>query len=70
MKSQNLEGYITRSFKTVTDSKPTYEIRHAAVKAKVVSEHEFEDATFKLTTGDYQRLMELVVQNLEKAKVI
>jgi dipeptidyl-peptidase-3 len=67
-KEKNIEGYINRAFKTLSaDGKVTYEIRNAAVESKVVSEEEFEGSMFKVTTGDYSPLMNLVCENLLKA---
>ena len=67
-KLRNLEGYINRALKTVDgNGKNVYEIRNAAVNRAVLSEEEFEDASFRVTTGDYSPLLALVNENLKKA---
>ena len=43
--------------------------RHAGVNNSTFFEEEFEGAKFKVTSGDYAPLMELVNENLEQAVV-
>ena len=43
--------------KTVEGDKVVYDIRHAAVESRVLSEEQFQGATFRVTTGDYQELL-------------
>jgi dipeptidyl-peptidase-3 len=52
-----------------TDGKPIYEIRHAAVLESVLAPfEEFEDSYFNVTTGDFGPLLNLVNEELAKAK--
>jgi len=67
LKHKSIEGYINRVLKTIENGKTVYEIRHAAVENSQLSEEEFEGNTFRVTTGDYQELMEKVCQNLKEA---
>ena len=51
------------------DGKDVYEIRNAAVEKSVLLEKvEFQGSYFTITTGDYDGLLNLVVQNLGLAK--
>lgn len=74
MKKYNLEGYNNRLFKYVDGSKVTYEIRMASVLEKhedepfLLPDTIYEGCTFRVTRGDYSGLLDLVCQNLEKAK--
>jgi len=67
MKVKNIEGYINRVIKTKENDKVMYEIRHAAVEEKELFREEFEGCLFKVTTGDYNELLEKVSDNLEMA---
>jgi len=67
MKTKNLEGYINRVIKTEDAGKIVYEIRHAAVEEKELYREEFENCIFKVTTGDYNELLDKVCENLELA---
>jgi len=67
MKKKNLEGYINRVIKTQEDGRLVYEIRHAAVEERELYKEEFEGCVFKVTTGDYNELLDNVCQNLELA---
>jgi len=67
MKTKNLEGYINRVIKTEDAGKIVYEIRHAGVEDKELYREEFESCMFKVTTGDYNELLEKVCENLELA---
>ena len=51
LKHKNIEGYITRVIKTVVDGRTVYDIRHAGVEEKLISEEKFSGNTFKVTTG-------------------
>lgn len=67
LKHKNIEGYINRVIKTVEGDKVVYDIRHAAVESSVLSEEEFQGATFMVTTGDYQELLAKVNENMLEA---
>ena len=67
MKSKNMEGYINRVIKTEAGGQTTYEIRHAAARDQEISREEFEGCVFKVTTGDYNQLMEKVCDNIKLA---
>jgi len=67
MKKKNLEGYINRVIKTKEDDRVVYEIRHAAVEDRELYKEEFEGCVFKVTTGDYNELLDNVCKNLELA---
>jgi hypothetical protein len=60
---------MNRVLKNVSNDKVTYEIRHAAIREKVLFTDAFEGAIFIVTTGDYAPLMSLVNKNLKQAKV-
>lgn len=68
LQSKKIEGYMNRAIKTEKDGQVRYEIRHAGVTEKELSEEVFEGATFVVTTGDYSKLMALVNENLAEAK--
>ncbi|XP_017761362.1 PREDICTED: dipeptidyl peptidase 3 [Eufriesea mexicana] len=81
MQSKGLESYNTRCFKTVkeqNDSKASgnmnvYEIRLASVETNndsdiTLPEEVYKNAKFKITRGDYSKLLIPVVSNLQKAK--
>merc|ERR1712013_535600 len=67
MKKKNLEGYINRVIKIQEGDRNVYEIRHAAVEEKELYKEEFEGCVFKVTTGDYNELLDNVCKNLELA---
>jgi dipeptidyl-peptidase-3 len=66
-KTKSLEGYINRVIKTVEGGKTCYEIRNAGVADTVQIEEDFEGCKMKVTTGDYQGLLDRVAINLEEA---
>ncbi|XP_046434394.1 dipeptidyl peptidase 3 isoform X1 [Neodiprion fabricii] len=80
MQSKGLESYNARCFKTVqpaTDAgkkgSVTYEIRLASVMTEddpkiTLPEETFEESKFRVTRGDYSKLLIPVVDNLRKAK--
>jgi len=68
MKAKNLEGYINRVIKTKEGEKVVYEIRHAAVEEKELFREEFEGCLFKVTTGDYNELLDKVSENMAMAE--
>jgi len=67
MKAKKMEGYINRVIKTKENEKVVYEIRHAGVEEKELYREEFEGCLFKVTTGDYNDLLNKVCENLELA---
>merc|ERR1719180_213033 len=66
-KTKSLEGYINRVIKTVEGGKTCYEIRNAGVADTVQIEEDFEGCKMKVTTGDYQGLLDRVAINLGEA---
>ena len=66
-KTKNIEGYINRVIKTDEGGKVTYDIRHAAAKDADLLSEEFEGCSFKVTTGDYNELMQKVCDNIKLA---
>ncbi|CAK9809003.1 Dipeptidyl peptidase 3 [Anthophora plagiata] len=76
MQNKGLEPYNTRCFKIANkenESMDMYEIRLASVKTDTdpnitLSEEVFKNAKFKITRGDYSKLLVPVVDNLKKAK--
>uniref|UniRef100_A0A646QCZ7 Dipeptidyl peptidase 3 n=1 Tax=Hemiscolopendra marginata TaxID=943146 RepID=A0A646QCZ7_9MYRI len=75
MKSKNIEAYNSRVFKH-DDPKGKYEIRLASIKStsdeeekNLLGTFEFEGKTVIITRGDYSQLLDLVNENLEKAKI-
>lgn len=73
LKLKQIEGYISRTFKTVSnDGRISYEIRIASVECDshngITSEAEqFKGAWFQFTRGDYSPMLELVNSNLLEA---
>ncbi|XP_076656909.1 dipeptidyl peptidase 3 isoform X1 [Halictus rubicundus] len=73
MQQKGLESYNARCFKTVaSDNTNSYEIRLASVKTDddpkiTLPEEVFKDSKFKITRGDYSKLLDAVVNNLQKA---
>ncbi|XP_078035703.1 dipeptidyl peptidase 3 [Augochlora pura] len=73
MQQKKLESYNARCFKTVTsDNVNSYEIRLASVETDAdpkitLPEEVFENSKFKVTRGDYSKLLAGVVDNLQKA---
>ncbi|XP_076283188.1 dipeptidyl peptidase 3 isoform X2 [Lasioglossum baleicum] len=73
MQQKGLESYNARCFKTVaSDNTNSYEIRLASVKTDedpkiTLPEETFKDSKFRITRGDYSKLLDAVVDNLEKA---
>ena len=73
MQKKGLESYNARCFKTTAGNIDTYEIRLACVKTDndphiTLPEETFQNAKFKITRGDYSKLLVSVVENLRKAK--
>ncbi|XP_012231066.1 dipeptidyl peptidase 3 isoform X2 [Linepithema humile] len=79
MEYKGLESYNARCFKTTVHNPENnsnidvYEIRLASLETsddpKITSSEEtYKDAKFKITRGDYSKLMVPVVENLQKAK--
>ncbi|XP_076233731.1 dipeptidyl peptidase 3 [Calliopsis andreniformis] len=73
MQEKGLELFNSRCFKTVNkDNMYQYEIRLASVKTDsdpniTLSEEVFENAKFKITRGDYSKLLTSVVDSLTNA---
>ncbi|XP_031846623.1 dipeptidyl peptidase 3 isoform X2 [Nomia melanderi] len=73
MQEKGLESYNARCFKTVTsDNMNLYEVRLASAKTDTdpkitLSEEIFKNNKFKITRGDYSKLLNAVIDNLEKA---
>ena len=53
-------GYNNRLIKTVEDGVTVYEVRNAAIQKSVFHEDEFEGCKFRVTSGDYQELLQKV----------
>lgn len=73
LKEKKIEGYICRTFKTEENGHATYEIKLASVETDskegiTLDAEEYKGSTFKITRGDYSRLLELVNRNLVLAK--
>lgn len=79
MEHKGLESYNARCFKTITHDSANdkcidvYEIKLASVETSddpkiTLSEETYGNARFKITRGDYSKLLVPVVENLEKAK--
>jgi len=67
-KAHDIEGYMNRVIKTVSDDgKVTYEIRHAAAIDSVIKKETFEGVEFVVTAGDYNGLLDLVNKQLNQA---
>lgn len=80
MQHKGLESYNARCFKTTVHDRTNgkdvdmYEIRLASSETSddsnvTLSEETYENAKFKITRGDYSKLMVPVIENLKKAKV-
>lgn len=80
MQHKGLESYNARCFKTTVHDRTNgkdvdmYEIRLASSETSddsnvTSSEETYENAKFKITRGDYSKLMVPVIENLKKAKV-
>jgi len=73
LKHKGMEAYNSRVFKTVEKGIPTYEIRLASIETGndpdiTQKDIDYMGSRFHITRGDYSKLLECVVQNLEKAK--
>lgn len=74
MQKKGLESYNARCFKTVQETgKSVFEIRLASIEENdapgiTLPEETFENSSFKITRGDYSKLLIPVVENLRKAK--
>lgn len=79
MQHKKLESYNARCFKTVVHDHASnkhvsvYEIRLASVESSAdpnitLAEETYENARFKITRGDYSKLLVPVIENLKKAK--
>ncbi|EFN78866.1 Dipeptidyl-peptidase 3 [Harpegnathos saltator] len=79
MQHKGLESYNTRCFKTTVydheknNNIDIYEIRLASAETSnnpniTLFDEIYENSRFKITRGDYDKLMTIVVENLKKAK--
>ncbi|KAF9798556.1 hypothetical protein SFRURICE_008289 [Spodoptera frugiperda] len=74
MKTKRIEAYICRTFKTkAEDGLPLYTIRLASVESSpkpplTMAPEKYKGAYFQVTRGDYSPLLNLVNENLIKAK--
>lgn len=73
LKKNNMEAYNSRVFKTTENGKDVYEIKLASVltgtdTSFMPSQSEINGKVFKVTRGDYSPLLNIVVEELKKAK--
>lgn len=73
LKLKKMEGYICRTFKTVDGGVTTYDIKLASVNdgdriGITIPPEEYKGCTFKITRGDYSKLLKLVNDNLSIAQ--
>lgn len=74
MKLKKLEGYICRTFKTLDgDGRTVYDVKLASIKrgdkTKItLPAEEFRGSLFKVTRGDYSKLLSLVTEQLASAR--
>ena len=73
MSSKKVEGSICRTFKSVINDKTVYEIKLASIEngdkpGITYADEEYEGCTFKVTRGDYSKILRLLTSNLEIAK--
>lgn len=70
LKAKKIEGYICRTFKTVSESgQATYDIKLASVERGdksgiTLAPEEYKGSVFKITRGDYSKLLSLVNESL------
>ncbi|XP_055371827.1 dipeptidyl peptidase 3 isoform X2 [Condylostylus longicornis] len=73
MTSRQIEAYMSRTFKTIENEKQVYNIRIASVEKGTKDgitkpEEEFKKNIFRVTRGDYSKLLAKCVENLKLAK--
>ncbi|XP_063985420.1 dipeptidyl peptidase 3 isoform X2 [Diachasmimorpha longicaudata] len=73
MQAHSLEGYNTRCFKTIEDSLTVYDIKLASHlesddPALTITESLFKNVKFKVSRGDYSKLLQKTNEYLEKAR--
>lgn len=74
MKLKKVEGYICRTFKTLDgDGRTVYDVKLASIERGDKNEitlpaEEFRGSLFKVTRGDYSKLLALVAEQLASAK--
>lgn len=73
MKSKRMQGYNCRTFKIVENGKTVYDIKLASAKLSdengiTSPAEEYENCMFKVSRGDYSKLLELVNAQLKKAQ--
>ncbi|XP_069681962.1 dipeptidyl peptidase 3 isoform X1 [Periplaneta americana] len=73
LKQKDMEAYNSRVFKTEDNETPVYEIRLASVETGsdpdvTLKDFDYMKRKFRITRGDYSRLLERVVQDLASAK--
>uniref|UniRef100_A0A6P7FY09 Dipeptidyl peptidase 3 n=1 Tax=Diabrotica virgifera virgifera TaxID=50390 RepID=A0A6P7FY09_DIAVI len=67
LKTQDMECYNTRLFKTVVGDKITYDIRLASEDKKVLKTHTDGNVTYQISCGDYSPLIGQAAKDLSKA---
>lgn len=74
MKAKKIEGYICRTFKTIENGRNVFNMKLASIESGdkdgiTMPIEEFNGAMFKVTRGDYSKLLALVTANLKLAKL-
>ncbi|XP_046992129.1 dipeptidyl peptidase 3 isoform X1 [Schistocerca americana] len=73
LKKNEMDAYNTRTFKYSEDGVTVFEIRLASADTGdcpgiTLNDQEYEGCKFRVTRGDYSKLMDLVIDNLNHAK--
>lgn len=73
MKLKKMEGYICRTFKSIDGGVTTYDIKLASVNGGdssniTIAPEQYKGCTFKVTRGDYSKLLKLVNESLAVAQ--
>lgn len=75
MKVKKIEGYICRTFKTIdSDGRSLYDIKLASIETDdkngiTMPIEEYNGSLFKVTRGDYSKLLALITSYLKSAKL-